>query len=258
MRLRERIKESPVLSGGLTVYVIALAVIALFVIGVVGGNLWNRAADSATPSNAAESNAVTATAPESAAPDPGGIAPQGDANGAPAAGGTGGSPAPDVAADLAAATNEPSDAGLAPAYQADWLARNFGEAVAPVSLAGLDRSSLAVAETNVTAVYSGGESGTIESARLVVSRLAEGEKAASKKEEGLGEFTHGQLDYTRGGRAVTQGVTNESRLDLFPPALRFVWASGDHIVQFTIIPIEPGRASAARMAGLEFIDGLKY
>lgn len=261
-RIRDYIRESPVMSGGLSTFVVVGGLLLLFAVGLAAGEIWDstggnsrRTFDSPlggqTQQSAVASGAVSAAGDVSAGGRAAGAEPSSRAKQADAGVGTS-----SVMKDAAAVMRDPE--GAAPPLRSEkpsWLSRNFGPDVAPAKLRGLTRGTVKSTATTVTATYVGGSGATIESAQLTV---AKGPKRRRKPIEILGEFGTSVIDYPWGDRDVTQGMTNETNLAQYPPTLGIVWQPDDFEVRLVAIPIEPGRVAAARAEALKCIAALPY
>lgn len=257
--LKDYVNDSPVLSGGLAMLGIVVAIVVLFAVGAVAGSWWDRA--TGRSGGEARFSSRLGSTPTASIGSTVTSSPQGGVvSGAPA--GADGAPAvaADVVADAMAVAKKPGYAKSQPSAQSpSWLASNFGARAAPLSIGGLTRTSVSGTDTTVTAMYAATNQGSsVQSARLVLAKVPRSMKAGTVAEGLLSEFDLGRVAYDWGGREITQGMTNESRLDLYPPALCLVWPVENYVVQLTVIPAEPGRATAARVQSLEAINDLSY
>lgn len=264
-RLADYVRESPILSGGLTVYVVVVALAIIFALGVMAGVIRQRgtafdgpvatsagpaevsseavsSTSSATATGAASRNAASAAASRTA----------GDASGSNTV-----TPAKTVSEDVERAGQKPLEGGVSPTTEA-WLVSNFGAAAAPERLAGLTRSQIQTTEATVTAVYVPGAKSPLDSVRLVVHRLPERSKPKVATEQLLDGFGQARVAYDWGGRKVTQGLTAEDRPEQFPPAVCMVWVRDGFGVQVTVIPRGPGLVADARTSGLALVSALPY
>lgn len=256
--LKNRIRVSPVLSGGLSMLAVVVALLVLFVLGAAAGSLWDRATGRTEQSGFSSKLGSNADSTSVGAV---GVPAQGAPGGSASAETTSTTATPsDVAADVMGAARKPSEAaGRSARLSPSWLDGNFGVGAAPATLAGLTRTSVGSTDNTITAVYVSSTPGaSVQSARLVVARVPRSMRTAAAASALLAEFDLGRVTYDWGGREITQGMTNESRLDLYPPALCLVWPAGDYVVQMTAIPSEPGQATAARAQSLKAVNVLPY
>lgn len=267
-RLVKYVRNSPVLSGGLTVYAVVGALVVLFVLGVGAGVVRERMMPSGrgvgsveTAGGEAPAKAGTApTAAQSGAPGATGGASASEAqdgvSDSSPAGGASGTKA-SVAEDIEKASTDPTDEARAP-RNANWLEANFGQAVAPVSIGGMRRGAVTTSESTVTAVYTSPTDSAVDSIQLLVAKIPKGLNAEGAVDAMLYGFGESRIAYEWGGRPVSQALTAEEHAETYPPAVCLVWVTEGYITQLTAIPRTAGMVEDARAQGLDFVSALPY